>query len=158
MSTLPAKSAWVQQRPHERQVEAARPASGATHRPDGGDGTAIPLLQAEMIEELRQLDEGQGVFLGELVEAFLLHAAELFERVERACAAGDRAGLTGAVHNLKGAGLNMGATALGLHCRQLEKRLRAGETLDMAAELDVLRVLYARTCAALRQLTAAPGG
>ncbi len=56
------------------------------------------------------------------------------------------------MHNLKGAGLNMGAVALGMHCRQLEKRLRAGEVLDLAEEMAALRELYAHTCAALQRI------
>lgn len=85
----------------------------------GGEG---PLLNMEMVHELIALDQGEGMFFAELVDEFLTLAEEMIGQIEAACRSGDAPGYRGATHTLKGAGLNIGARALGEHCRWMEKR------------------------------------
>ncbi len=116
-----------------------------------GDG---PLLNMEMIRELMALDDGKGVFFGELVNEFLALAEELIARMETAGGGGDAAAFKGAAHTLKGAGLNIGARALGEHCRRIEKRAPdAG-----GSDLQRLRALFNETKAAFSRLRQRPNG
>lgn len=111
-----------------------------------------PLLNMEMIGELMALDDGEGVFFGELVREFLALAEELIARLETAGACGDAAGFKGAAHTLKGAGLNIGARAMGEHCRRIEKRAPdAG-----GGDLRRLRALFDETKAAFSRLRSRP--
>ena len=113
-----------------------------------------PLLNMEMIRELMALDDGKGVFFGELVNEFLALAEELIARMETAGGGGDAAAFKGAAHTLKGAGLNIGARALGEHCRCIEKRAPdAG-----GSDLQRLRALFNGTKAAFSRLRQRPNG
>ncbi|RMF63618.1 MAG: Hpt domain-containing protein [Bacteroidetes bacterium] len=129
----------------ERQPGRSRP-------PETARDDDTPLLDFQMIEELRQLDEGEGFFLRELITAFLDHAGELMQQLARAREQGDRYGVVGAVHGLKGASLNMGALALGAYCRNLERQLRANPRADLDGAMQTLLYLYDRSCQALKAL------
>ncbi len=126
-----------------------RLAREAGERRSDGEGA---LLNVDMIRELMALDDGKGVFFGELVNEFLSLAEELIARMEAAGAGGDAAGFKGAAHTLKGAGLNIGALALGMHCRRMEKYAPEADGRD----LQRLRALFHETKAAFARLRQGP--
>lgn len=107
-----------------------------------------PVLNLEMVRELLALDEGKGSFFTELVREFLALAEEMITKIEKAGREGDVVGYKGAVHTLKGAGLNIGALALGEHCRRMEQLRPEPE----GGALHQLRKLLEETRAAFSRL------
>lgn len=71
--------------------------------------------------------------LVETTQLFLNDAAQMVEAMKSSFAKGDATGLFRAAHRLKGAALNLGATAVATSARTIEEGARRGELVDVAS-------------------------
>jgi two-component system sensor histidine kinase/response regulator len=103
------------------------------------DQSAQPVLDLEVVESLKALDEdgGCGLFL-ELIDLFVHDAAAQLSTLQAALAAGDIKTVERTAHTLKSSSANIGASRLSGLCFELEKLGRAGK-------LDGVQSLVART-------------
>ncbi|MDH4134122.1 MAG: Hpt domain-containing protein, partial [Gammaproteobacteria bacterium] len=85
----------------------------------------------------------------EMLEAFLSDVPERIAAMRAAVAAGDREALRDAVHATKGGSGSIGAMRLSLMCRQLEERLRHGESIDISSAIADIEAEFAAAAAAL---------
>jgi len=121
----------------------------ATATPQGG--LSDPLDQSQ-IEQLRSLDEGEGVVLGEIIEQYLAQTEEGRGELVRVVSEGDTKAVEQAAHMLRGSSANVGASALAAICAEIEMRGRSAQ-LDGAAQLvERFDAEFARVRDALNQL------
>jgi len=97
--------------------------------------------QAPVLDRQHLLDvtEGDGAFEQELLSTFRSSARSILARLRTALSAGELSQVIREAHALKGACLNVGATALGDCASAIEKAARGGDlTLvhDQARQLD----------------------
>ena len=85
------------------------------------DAPASPWIDPARWAVLGELDRGAGEVRREIAQGFLSALDERLEEIRRAVASGDPQALFGAAHQLKGAALNVGATALARLCERLEQ-------------------------------------
>lgn len=85
-----------------------------------------PLLDAAMIAELRELDEGEDGLLTELVDMFCEETTRRVSELREALEQGDTGAAERIAHAMKSAAANIGAKSLSAHWQQLESDARAG--------------------------------
>jgi HPt (histidine-containing phosphotransfer) domain-containing protein len=85
---------------------------------------AGPTLDAKMIAQLRELEEGNPGFLADLIELFFRETAVRLADLSRQVAARDTAAVQRTAHTLKGSCGNLGASGMQEWCRQLESAAR----------------------------------
>jgi two-component system sensor histidine kinase/response regulator len=106
-------------------------------------------LDPERLALLRELDGGDGELLTAVVTEFVDDSTQQLGAVSAALIDGDPRVVERAVHNLKGASANLGATTLADLCGELEVLARAS-ALTMAPDLlDSIRAEHVRVCSAL---------
>jgi PAS domain S-box-containing protein len=106
-------------------------------------------LDPERLAMLRDLDGGDGELLTAVVSEFVGDSTLQLGAVSAALIEGDPRVVERAVHNLKGASANLGATTLAELCGELEALARAS-ALGMAPDLlDSIRAEHVRVCSAL---------
>ena len=91
-------------------------------------------LDPEQIELLRSLDDGDGALLAEIIDEYLTQTTRDRALLAHVASEGDPEALHRAAHALKGASVNVGATALAAVCAEIEARGRFGQ-LGGVAEL-----------------------
>ena len=106
-------------------------------------------LDPERLAMLRELDGGDGELLSAVVSEFVGDSTLQLGAVSAALIEGDPRVVERAVHNLKGASANLGASTLADLCGELEALARAS-ALGMAPDLlDSIRTEHVRVCTAL---------
>jgi hypothetical protein len=106
-------------------------------------------LDPDRLAMLRELDGGDGELLTAVVTEFVDDSTQQLGAVSAALIEGDPRVVERAVHNLKGASANLGATTLADLCGELEALARAS-ALAMAPDLlDSIRAEHVRVCSAL---------
>jgi two-component system sensor histidine kinase/response regulator len=116
--------------------------------PDAHVETDSP-LDPERVAMLRELDGGDGELLTAVVSEYVDDSTRQLGAAEAALIEGDPRVVERAVHNLKGASANLGATTLAGLCGELEALARAS-ALAMAPDLlDSIRAEHTRVCSAL---------
>ena len=75
-----------------------------------------------MIETLRDLDDGEGEVLCELVELFLADCPDRIDEMRGAMENGDEELMRRAAHTLKGSSRNLGASGLADICQIIETK------------------------------------
>jgi PAS domain S-box-containing protein len=134
-----ALSRWIDER---EQDEPAAPIAAAPIE------SASP-LDPERLAMLRDLDGGDGELLTAVVSEFVGDSTQQLGAVSAALIEGDPRVVERAVHTLKGASANLGATTLADLCGELEALARAS-ALGMAPDLlDSIRAEHVRVCSAL---------
>jgi two-component system sensor histidine kinase/response regulator len=91
-------------------------------------------LDHSRIALLRDLDDGDGVMLDEIVDLYLTQAADGRSELDRVAGQGDTYALERAAHTLRGASAELGASALAAVCAEMEVHARSGRP-DLAAGL-----------------------
>ena len=87
-----------------------------------------PRLDHDALANIRALDDDDSsTVLDEVIGIYLDEAPTQLERMHRALAGGDAAELGRTAHAFKSASFNVGATALGELCKQLEKQGKADD-------------------------------
>jgi diguanylate cyclase (GGDEF)-like protein len=115
----------------------AESASGATAGADAARGPET--LDAGVMLKLR---EALGDAVGQAIRPFLEDMPSYLEEMEQAVAAGEPERLRRTVHAVKGAGGNLGATALATVARDIEARAEDGELTGVGELLAKLRAEY----------------
>jgi HPt (histidine-containing phosphotransfer) domain-containing protein len=96
--------------------------------------TSVGTIDTDRLEMLRRLKPGDPSLLPRLVEAFLADVPAILIALRTAADARDSTELASSAHRLKGAALNLGVTAVGALCEQLETMGAAGQ-VDGAPQL-----------------------
>jgi PAS domain S-box-containing protein len=107
------------------------------------------VIDAERFGEVRDLDDGDGEVLRELVAAFLDDASTQVARLHDAAAEGDPEVIERLAHGLKGASASMGAVGLAALCAHVESLARGRIIADVPALADELDVELRRVRDAL---------
>jgi histidine phosphotransfer protein HptB len=84
---------------------------------------AEPILDAEVIARLHELEQGDERLVAELMAEFLTRTPERFERMRALFAAGDGAGLEQEAHSFNGSCGALGITRMRVRARELEHHL-----------------------------------
>lgn len=98
-----------------------------------------PVANFERLEALREvLGEGASEVLGRLIALYRRDAPQHLERARGAADAGDREAVRASVHALRSCSSNLGVAPVQELAGQIEKALRAGDPVDLQAELGSL--------------------
>jgi len=117
-------------------------------------GSCAPptVLDGAMLANLRELDpDGRHGVVNRVLAAYETMLSRLLAQLRTEAAATDPMVVAGIVHTLKSSSASVGARILSASCADIERRLRAGATGDLRA--DVQRLLVEGE-AALRAVTA----
>ena len=97
-------------------------------------------VDASVLETLTsRLGDRGPAFRSTLIKTWRDEAALRLTELEAAVSAGDVNGVTRVAHTLKSSSAALGALALSRVCDDIEARLRAGGTFDLAAEGAAIR-------------------
>lgn len=110
----------------------------------------LPLVDLDVVAELRDATGGDMDFVRELVETFVEEAGGHLEALAAAIEADDPAGLVRPAHTLKSSSASVGAMRLSELCRGIEESSRAGRSEGLAERVADVRSTWAATLAALR--------
>ncbi|MDP3968456.1 MAG: ATP-binding protein [Nocardioides sp.] len=116
---------------------------------------ALPVLDPQRIEDLRDLDEpGQPSYVGKLAQAFLSRGDEYPRALREATDADDPDGVVATAHKLRGNALNLGLAEVGAHAAAIEDAARRGDLSVARTRLTALEKAYGRATAAVHRLVA----
>ena len=101
-----------------------------------------PALDEEAIEALRDLGDGDDVFLRELLEQYVDQTDRLVLDLAEAARAGDLQSWIGTMHALAGSSRNIGALRLGAVCTAAEVDGRASGRIDRLAFRNDFEIEY----------------
>lgn len=107
------------------------------------------VLDATMLETLRESAGGDAEFLNELLDTFLGEATQLLTEAQQALARGEAAALRRAAHSLKSSSASFGALAFSELCATLEGLAKNGQLAEAAELLTQAQAEYAQTQIAL---------
>jgi len=105
------------------------------------------VLNAEMLEELRSIMEGE---FPSLLEIFLVESQKQFTEVTSAWNVQDMALLRRAAHTLKGSCANLGAEKVQLSCQTLETLALTNKPDDIPRLIETVAVQLSEVNEALR--------
>lgn len=109
----------------------------------------MPAIDANVIAELRSLGEPDDSFIRELFSEYIDQAEETIGKLSAALSASDRVSFARAAHGLAGASLNVGATGLGVTCREIEHELRSEISRPEVRHLQIIESELQRTILAI---------
>ena len=112
---------------------------------------AAPILDPTIIAELSDMKSKDGVpLLHELIDLFAQNAPQHIEQIKNA---GDNLEQLGfAAHVFRGMSLNLGATALGNLCQELETLALGGNTFGIPALIPKIEAAFKETSAAFERI------
>ncbi|MGZ8981961.1 MAG: response regulator, partial [Burkholderiaceae bacterium] len=112
-----------------------------------------PVLDATVIARIREMEQrGAARLLERLIKTYLTTAARLVEDAERALDQGDADALRHAVHTLKSASANLGATTVSKLFAALELHARARQVHVARRDWPAARIEYERAVQALQAI------
>ena len=109
-----------------------------------------PLVDLDVIAELRDATGGDMDFVRELVDTYIGEADGHLQALDDAVAAGDAAAFVRPAHTLKSSSASVGAMRLSVLCRGIEEASRAGRTDGLVARVEEVRRTWEATLAAFR--------
>ena len=110
------------------------------------------VLNADALDNLRDVLGGDDQILLELIRSFLTDAPRLLEKVEQGLEKGDTAAVHLNAHSLKSNSADFGALELAELCRQMEFLGKSGDLRDAPALLTNLQDELSRSETALKYL------
>jgi two-component system sensor histidine kinase/response regulator len=113
-------------------------------------------LDAKALGAIRELDDGEGTILAEVVAIFLDEAPRHLNELSRATESHDGAELARVAHALKSASGNIGAVRVVRLCKELEVLGRSGEVADAAPLLREIQQQFAVVRPLLQKLVRMP--
>ena len=129
------------------------------HRPPGSTAEehgsvsaaleAVPIIDEAVLEELRELDDEDGGFFEEVVQAYVQDAPAMADDLHSGISGGDVEKTTRIAHSLKTTSLQIGAQGLGELCRQVEEKSRGGSCEGLQALLPAIGAQVTAVCATL---------
>ena len=114
--------------------------------PDGDSA-----LDAKALASIRELDDGEGSILAEVVAIFLDEAPRQLEALSLALESRDAAELARVAHALKSASGNVGAVRVVKLCKEIERVGRSGQVADAPPLLREIQQQVAIVCPLLQQ-------
>ena len=147
--------------------DALREMLGRWVAPDGETSSATesapaepvddaPVLDAERLSMLRDLDDGDGALLASIADEFSAEALRQLASLREALAEGDPQAVERAAHSIKGSSANLGATRLAELAGHLEALGRARALGGAAAVVGDVTVELERVREALATVVAVP--
>lgn len=116
------------------------------------DADAVPPLDAKVIGELRELqDGGSPGLLAELIDLFLKQGEEKLVELRQALESRNDAVLGRIAHTLKGSAGSLGALRLSGICRELEGALRGNAWPEAEERVSEVEAEFARVRTALAE-------
>jgi HPt (histidine-containing phosphotransfer) domain-containing protein len=110
----------------------------------------LPLVDLDVVAELRDATGGDMDFVRELVSTYVEEAGGNVDDLEAAMAAGDLAAVVRPSHTLKSSSASVGAMRLSELCRGIEAASRDGRSDGLAEVVAGVRPTWDETVAALR--------
>ena len=127
--------------------------SGSNHVTVVGDPSAIPPLDPEVIESLRELiDDDDPDFLTDLLEGFLENARDNISKIAEAADSGEADMMGQIAHTIKGSSRNVGANILADISFELEIIGKRGNTEGAANLISNLETEYTRVKAEIEKI------
>ena len=133
----------------EARGPAKKGAVAAAAGPDGPRGVASPVLDHEVVEELRGLQPG--VF-DEIARGFFTSRDGLLGELERLLRSGDWAELGHRAHAMGGGAVSFGGVELRACCLALEEAALSCDEARCEAELEAVRGAHARLLRAVAEM------
>ena len=134
------------------ELMAAAAAAGSVIAASATVAVVATVLDASRLDRFREFDDEQLTMTREIVSLFIADEPQRLQDISSAVPLADPAELARAVHALKGAAANVGATALADACGSLEHACLQGPWPTGAAACAAhIEVLAAQSSAALRQ-------
>ncbi len=107
-------------------------------------------LDQSVLDRLRALQrEGRPSILRKLGNAYFEASSEVLETLRDAVTGDDAKGIWQMAHKLRSSSLNLGASELAKHCKELESLGESGSTEGAARVFSRIEAEYERACAAL---------
>ena len=110
-----------------------------------------PVLDDNVIAELRESVGGDDGFVAELAATYLAEAPEHMQALEEAVAAGDVAAAVRPAHTLKSSSASLGAMRLSEISRGIEFAAREGRSDGLATSVEEAKAAWAETVAAMKE-------
>lgn len=119
-------------------------------------GTAEALLDADTIDELRALGEGEPAFFLDLVGQYRVETGAMIAAIEEALARREELAIRTLAHLIRGSSASVGAIEVAHVCKVLEEREENAENgFYQRAALEI-RAVYERTLPVLEALASKP--
>jgi HPt (histidine-containing phosphotransfer) domain-containing protein len=110
-----------------------------------------PVLDDNVINELRASVGGDDSFVAELASTYLAEGPQHLQALEEAVAHGDIAGAVRPAHTLKSSSASLGAMRLSEISRGIEFAAREGRNDGLAAAVEEAKAAWAETVAAMKE-------
>ena len=107
------------------------------------------IIDEAVLDELRQLDDEDGGFFEEVVQAYVKDAPLRVDDLHIWIRGGNADKISRAANSLETSSRQLGALALGELCRQVEERSRGGSCEGLETLLPAIESQVAAACAAL---------
>jgi HPt (histidine-containing phosphotransfer) domain-containing protein len=107
-----------------------------------------PLLDAAVLDELRDATGDDEEFIVDLVETYVTEGAANLEGILAAAAADDPAAIVRPAHTLKSSSASLGAMRLSAIARAIEEAGRVGDSERLAEDAELARTTWLETLAA----------
>ena len=110
-----------------------------------------PVLDDNLIAELRDSVGGDDTFVAELAAAYLAEGPGYMQALEDAVASGDVAAAVRPAHTLKSSSASLGAMRLSEISRGIEQAAREGRADGLAAAVEEAKTAWTDTVAAMTE-------
>jgi HPt (histidine-containing phosphotransfer) domain-containing protein len=110
----------------------------------------IPLLDQEVLAELRASTGDDDEFVRELIEAYVAEAAGHLDGLTQAIASGDIAAVVRPAHTLKSSSASIGAMRLAAICRAIEEAGRENRRDGLDDQVSDAQTTWTATLEALQ--------
>lgn len=110
-----------------------------------------PVLDDNVLAELRESVGGDDAFVADLASTYLAEGPGHMQALEDAVARGDVAGAVRPAHTLKSSSASLGAMRLSEISRGIELAAREGRSDGLAQAVEKAKAAWAETVAAMQQ-------
>jgi HPt (histidine-containing phosphotransfer) domain-containing protein len=117
---------------------------GGETPPESPEPAELPVLDAKMLQSLREIDA-----LAEVIDLYLENFPQMLQSVSAAVSSEDAVALRSAAHSMKSTSGTLGASGMFELCKQLEAMGRAGTTAEAPALVSQIVGEFERVRAAL---------
>ncbi len=115
-------------------------AAQASSEETSGAMASRPVIDMKILNNLREMTAGTDPdFFFRVIRMFLDQAEQVVVLMEESLRYGNLMELSSQAHKLKGSALNIGASRLAEHCKQLEIQARSGETAGLIELLSQIK-------------------
>jgi PAS domain S-box-containing protein len=135
-------------RARQRPSVMTPPASQGTGHKDAG---LPPVIDWSRLKEIGEYDDERGSMIRKVVGSFVSSGRARTEAIKRAAARCDSGALVSAAHALRGAALNVGASAVAAACGSVENWVREGRTADLVPLVTALTARFSEAAQLLRK-------